>query len=253
MRTRLLRTALPLGIGLALLLGWVVLGRRAADDLRDSERYALAFADVECEPPGTLTRTEFLGEVQYLSAWPDRVSRLDEALAARMADAFLKHPWVESVERIELLPRAVQVRLVYRMPVLTVAWSGAERVVDGNARLLPIAAAERGLPILDGSVSPPAGGAGTPWGDVRVEAAARTAAVLRPHRARWSPTRLTVEAGEVWLLCESARVRWGHAPGRETAGEPAADRKIARLLEAVGRLGGLGTDELDLRDDTDKR
>ena len=48
----------------------------------------IAFSDIECEPPGKLSREEFLGEVQYLANWPDEINLLDDV--ARCASAVLR-------------------------------------------------------------------------------------------------------------------------------------------------------------------
>src|SRR5262249_11840426 len=67
-----------------------------------------------------LAAADFLGEVQYLAEWPDRLRLLDPALPRQLADVFARHPWVERVEGVRVEPdRAlVAVRLAYRRPVL---------------------------------------------------------------------------------------------------------------------------------------
>lgn len=157
-----------------LLAGLIVLGRAALDRVRHDDRYTAAFADIDCEPPGGMTRADFLGEVQYLSEQPGRLRLLDEGLASRLADAFARHPWVERVERVELAPpRLVRVQLRYRRPVLAVPHAGQLRTVDRHGVLLPAKAPTEGLPIFPGKASPPKGPAGTAWGDAAVEEAAR--------------------------------------------------------------------------------
>ena len=78
--------------------GLVGLGHWAGGQLRDHDRYAVLFADVVCDPPPGSSRADFLEEVQYLAALPDRLQRLDDGLAGRLAEAFAKHPWVETVQ-----------------------------------------------------------------------------------------------------------------------------------------------------------
>ena len=254
MRTWLVRQAALVLAGLAVLLGWVVLGRPAADGLRASDRHALAFADTECDPPAPLSRADFLSEVQYLAGLPDRLSPLEDGLAARLAAAFAAHPWVESVERVELLPGRARVRLSYRTAVLLVPHVDGgkppshpeQRPVDARGVLLPLAAAGPGLPVFAGDANLPAGGAGHPWGDPRVEAAARTAAALLPHQDRLKIEAISVTGGTVELRAGKARVRWGRTPGAEEPGEPDAAAKVARLLEGVTDAG-LPAPEYDLR------
>src|SRR5262249_32635342 len=126
------RWALPLGAlgtGLALVFaGVVALGRYTRDHVRDWDRYQTPFADVRCAAPPAQSAADFLAEVQYLSNLPDRLNVLDDRLGPRLAAAFARHPWVEEVERVEIaVPRRVQVRLVFRVPVLAVTWEGPAR------------------------------------------------------------------------------------------------------------------------------
>ena len=46
-----------------------------------------------------------LREIQYEAELSDRLDRFDASLAPRLRAAFLCHPWVESVERIEVSAR----------------------------------------------------------------------------------------------------------------------------------------------------
>lgn len=183
-RTAVVRFLLPLvwvllGAGL-FLLGLVVLGRFAREQLAESERYTILFTEIEClPPPPGLAPSAFLSEVQYLAALPDHVRLLDDDLARQIVGAFLRHPWVERVERVTPRPRQLQVWLVYRTPVLAVPVGGQLRAVDAHGVLLPANADVTGLPVFAGTARPPAGAAGTLWGDAAVEAAARSATAPR--------------------------------------------------------------------------
>jgi hypothetical protein len=177
MRKRLLQMLAALGAAVLLLLGVVVAGRATREWLRQQDRAAIAFAAIDCEPPPRMPRAEFLDEVQYLASFPDQIRLLDDDLAERLADAFARHPWVEKVERVEIVPlQQVRVRLTYRTPVLAVPYSGQLRAVDRNGVLLPANAATDGLPIFPGTPGSPSGPAGTRWGDTAVEEAAARAA-----------------------------------------------------------------------------
>jgi hypothetical protein len=237
--------------------GLIHLGRLAQSDLQRQERYSIAFADIDCPPPPGQERADFLGEVQYLAGCPDRLSLLDDDLAEHLHQAFGRHPWVERVVQVETsLPRQVRVEVVYRTPVLGVAWlegghvpggvglletsSGfgnnalvPGRTVDREGVLLPKRATWSGIPTLElhTRIKPPAGPAGTHWGDPNVEAAARVAAVLYPHRDRIDLTGLELRNGE-WVLHtrSGSSVLWGQPPGRELPGEATAEQKVARLL-----------------------
>ena len=59
-----------LGVAFAL-SGVFALGQQSRAYLRDQDRYRLAFRDIECPAPDGMKREEFLGEVQYVAAWPD--------------------------------------------------------------------------------------------------------------------------------------------------------------------------------------
>jgi hypothetical protein len=175
MRWLLKMTALLLILGV-FLLGLIALGRTAWQQLQEHPRYTIHFADIDCPPPPHRQRAEFLDEVQYLSNLPDHLQLLEEDLSKRLADAFARHPWVEKVERVVLLPtRQVQVRLRYRRPVLAVPLAGQLRVVDAQGVLLPRDTPATRLPVFSGPVPPPRNRAGLPWGNAAIEAAAQKA------------------------------------------------------------------------------
>lgn len=161
------------GAGL-LVAGLVFLRQVAQERLSDSERFTIAFRDIQClPPPPAQDLAIFLNEVQYLAAMPGRLRLLDDDLVKRLVEAFLRHPWVERVEGVRREPRLVRVQLVYRTPILAVAVGEQMRAVDGHGILLPANAEANGLPVYEGKAKPPAGAAGTLWGDAGVEAAAR--------------------------------------------------------------------------------
>ena len=169
----LLLVAAPLLVVVALVLA----GKLSLEEIRGRERYQLPFADIECTPPPGQSRDGFLAEVRYLTELPDQLPLLEEGLAARLASAFALHPWVEKVERVEIVPpHRVLVQLVYRTPVLAVRQGEQVRAVDRRGILLPTTAITDGLPVFQGKAKPPAGPTGTPWGDPAVEEAARAAA-----------------------------------------------------------------------------
>jgi hypothetical protein len=166
---------LLLAVGLVL-AGLILLGRLAMEQLREHDRYTLPFTDIECPSPPGRSCAEFLDEVQYLANSPGRLHVLDEHLPERLAACFSRHPWVEKVERVQVAPpRQVRVSLVFRRPVLAVPVAGDLRAVDAHGILLPRTAPTAELPVFSGYAGPPAGPAGTRWGDATVEAAARAA------------------------------------------------------------------------------
>ena len=219
---------LALAIGVALvLLGVATVGRLTRASIARSDRYTIPFADIDCLPPPGKARADFLAEVQYQNSLPSRLPLLEEGLPARLGEAFARHPWVESVQAVEILaPGRVLVRLVYRTPVLRVrvpgTGGGYEVQVDtGGTRLgFPT----HGLPVFE-----PAGG--KEWDDRGVRAAARTAAFLWPYRERLPLKSLEGTADRLVLLGKwPGRVVWGRAPGAERPGEPRAAQKLKRLL-----------------------
>jgi hypothetical protein len=157
--------------------GLIVLGQHAQDQLRDRDRFALPFAEIECQPcPPYQAPSDFLDEVQYLARLPGRLRLLDPDLGKQLAEGFAQHPWVRRVEQVEITAKKVRVRLVYRRPALAVRRGESVRVVDVDGILLPKEAPVDGLPVFSGKAPQPAGPAGTRWGDPAVEEMARRAA-----------------------------------------------------------------------------
>lgn len=98
------------------LLGVLIAGMATREAVRNWDRYTVSFAELECTTPPGLVRHDFLAEVQYLAGMPDRLSVLEEGLTSRIADAFARHPCVEEVEKVSLLPdRPISVRLRFRV------------------------------------------------------------------------------------------------------------------------------------------
>jgi hypothetical protein len=233
----LLQLGLPLVAGAGLFAGVLYSGGYLGDRLRGRGTLSVAFADVECEPPGGMSRREFLAEAQYLAELPDRLEGLERDTPERIASALALHPWVANVKQVRLLPQGrVEAELQYREPALAVA--KPPRAVDGDGVLLPRAARSKGLPTLVTAVAAP-GRPGKRWGDVRVTAAAQVVALLRPRldALGLAGCRVTVDEGEVALESAKARLLWGRPPDHEKPGEAKAATKLARLPE-VGSLAG---------------
>ena len=172
-RRRFGPVVLLVALVIAFVAGLIVLGQWGRGQIRDQERYAVPFADIDCPAPPGLSRREFLDEVQYLARLPERLGILDDVLSKRLEAGFGKHPWVEKVEKINLQPpRQIQVQLRFRRPVLAVRTKDGLLAVDGQGVRLPKNAATDGLPVLE-SAAAPQGPAGTRWGDARVEERAR--------------------------------------------------------------------------------
>ena len=117
-RRKALLSVLSALLGIAIfLLALLWIGQAMRERLAHSDRYTIGFSEIDCKPPPDQDRQDFLAEVQYLGALPDRLSLLDETLPSRLADAFARHSAVEKVVEVEILPsRQVRVRLVYHLP-----------------------------------------------------------------------------------------------------------------------------------------
>ena len=112
---RLLIALLGIAIFLLAVL-WV--GQWTRERIAGLDRYTVAFANIDCPPPPNQSLPDFLAEVQYLGGLPDRLHILDESLPAQLADAFARHPEVEKVQNVTVIPlRQVRVQLVFRKPV----------------------------------------------------------------------------------------------------------------------------------------
>jgi hypothetical protein len=238
----LLLPVLIAAVVVALALGglrW--LDARIRDDLGHSGEYRIAFHDIQCEPPAGMSREDFLAEVQYLSNTPAQLNPLDGSLAKSLFEAFVLHPWVDEVQRIEVLPdRRVRVQLRHRVPVLAVNVGDEIRAVDRNGVRLPRSASTQGLAVFVGEVKPPRGPEGTLWGDDRLTAAAAVVDFLREDQARLRIKQVQVGSpGLVLLTSGGSRILWGQAPGAETSNEAKAEEKRRRLLQYCEEHGDL--------------
>lgn len=180
----------------------------------------------------------------------------DPELPQRLERAFLRHPWVRDVVRVELRhPAAAVVTVACREPVAMVAWQGGLLAVDADGVVLPSAdfTAESAAlyPKVLGITSSPLGLEGSRWGDPVVDEAAAVAAAVGPD---WRPLELreirpTTTAGRLtWeLVAAGARtVFFGSAPGREVEGEPSAALKLVRLRSAGIAGASSDTARIDL-------
>jgi cell division septal protein FtsQ len=160
MRRQVVRGVAWLLLVAAVLAGVIVWGRLS--------RGQVAFEDIDCNAPPGLSRSDFLGEVRYVSRLPARLPVADVETHAVLREAFQKHPWVLSVEAIEpQLPDRLRVQLTFRQPALAVKWKDALRVVDDRGVLLPSSASSLGLPEFAGTPNAP-GPEGQAWPDDEV-------------------------------------------------------------------------------------
>lgn len=182
----LLKSALAVGLVAGVVAAVVWLGGRAGQQVAGDPRYAVRFADIQCDTPPGSDRTAFLAEVRPLGPFPETVQAVDPALPAALAAGFAKHPWVESVAGVAVTAdRGVRVVLVFRTPALAVAMIGKPnelRVVDRGGVLLPATASADGLPVLSTPVFPPGTPAGQVWDDPTVRRAVELVTMYRDSK-----------------------------------------------------------------------
>ncbi len=253
-----LTVVLVAGLAGAAYYGWQRVGTRVTQ----GPEYLLEPEQIEITPPPPWIRTDVRAEAIRDGGLSD-LSILDRELTVRIARAFSVHTWVEAVRRVRKEhPARVVVDLVYRRPVamVEVTMNGSPGLlpVDVNGVLLPPAdfSAEQARDYLRVSLADatPAGPIGTPWGDPRVDGAARIAAVLQDHWKRLGLYRVSVDptgpstlapAEIVFVLSTrgGAQIVWGTAPLANSVPDvKAALAKVERLgayVEQHGPLDGL--------------
>jgi hypothetical protein len=209
---------LPLLAAAGLVAAVIWLGRLARDDLRKRQA-PFTFAQIDCAPPPGMTREDFLKEAQYLAELPDRLDLNDET--------------AERVRQVRVSPEGVSADVECRAGVVWVDLYA--RAVDRHGVLLPVSATREGLIVLTSRARPPSGRAGQPWGNPDVEATAKVVGVLFERDKLGVLKGFTAETtgGEVVFRRDKQRVVWGRAPGQEKPGEPDAEAKTARLLDAI--------------------
>ena len=189
----------------------------------------------------------------YSDTAMEGLSLLDRQATAKIASAFSMHPWVRKVVGVRKLPGGViDVRLDYREPVAMVhVFKPDERdtrsyffPVDGEGILLPTTefarADTRNFLYIEVPGVYTTNPIGARFGDSRVEAAARLASVLAPHREAadlrsigvfGDPRQMEVPQLELTTQ-DGSRIYWGSPPGAELPGEPTVTMKVQRLLSA---------------------
>ena len=261
----ILRNRLVLALLMIALFSTGVYGiwHRVSRQVLAADSYWLSSQNVDITPPADWIHRDVRAEVFRDASLDGPLWLMDENLVQRLANAFKLHPCVASVSRVQKYhPARVKVDLVYRRPVCMV---NGLLPVDGDGVLLPpddFSAVERThYPWLVNIPSRPMSSPGNAWGDPRVTGGALLAAALEPAWQRLAidriapldaPDRLDLPQTTYELFTRGgSRVIWGHAPGAETAGEPAAAGKLAQLQEYRDGHGSLdgphGPQQFDLR------
>ncbi|HUR54340.1 MAG TPA: hypothetical protein VMZ71_09425 [Gemmataceae bacterium] len=202
----LLAAAITIGVTVGVLgaLGW--LDDEARRKIADRDRYAARFADIECDAPAGLGRSEFLTEVRYAANAAETFQVLDPELRAKLTAAFTSHPWVESVESVTVDPPAtVRVGLKFRTPFLAIrVEGGTTRTVDANGVLLPAFTLPPNLTEVITPLPQPTTPAGQVWASDDVRRAVELAKLYPLRKLDRTPKgwRLTRADGAVLTVGE---------------------------------------------------
>lgn len=234
--------------------------RHAQMGMRDDPQYRVTAATISTPPTPPWIRTDIRLEALRDAGLHGDLSILDppDQLQKRLADAFLFHPWVETVGAItKSPPNRIAIDLTYRRPVAAVEISGQQHdllAVDGHAVLLPsgeLTEAElRYLPRVQGVDSTTL--IGEVWRDARVQGAIALVTAFGEH---WSalqlvdiiPHRQPEIRGDLryavfdLVTRGGTRIVWGAAPNVNPPGEAPFADKLARLTTFVQQNGSLGS------------
>jgi hypothetical protein len=236
--------------------------------LGNRPEYRLAFRQIQISPaPPNPVPDDLVEQVAKISDMPAELSILDDGLAADVAKAFQKHPWVQRVVRVRKSnPATVHVELEYRRPVAMVQYSGRRIPIDVDTIVLPgtdfSAADATKYPLIQNVTSSPGTQPGIGWNDPGLLAAARLANLLGEH---WKTLKLEAisvpsdtasqnDPNDVpleLLTAGGSRVIWGRAPGNDHPGELEPSQKIRRLEKYLADFGDYrqpnGPYEIDIR------
>jgi hypothetical protein len=224
------------------------LGLRWPELPRNAE-YRLQTSKIELTAPPHWVPQDLVEQVARQAKLPDELSVLDKSLARRLAESFERHPWVKSCRKVHIsVPARVQVELEYREPVAIVkvahATTAAMFAIDAEATLLPtddFSPAEiASYPTIVNVTERPAQSDGLIWDNPTVLAAARLAALLKPHWKEFGfqairvPSTVERDASDDDVLLQivtrgGSRVIWGRPPGANHPGELLAEKKIERI------------------------
>jgi len=231
--------------------------QRYAPQISQRGNYLLTDERITISPlPQWITGDVRTEAVRY-AGLSGRLSVLDEAFSQVIEDAFVLHPWVESVDRItKRYPAGAHVELTYRQPVAVV-----ELVTQNVVQLVPIDRQgvhlpsadvpdihKRYLPRVGGIVERPP--VGQPWSDLRVLGAAELAAQLTEVWETLSlvdilpSARPEIRAGERYFVFDlitrgGTKIVWGAAPNAAPPGEDKLNAKLERLRNCAQQCGPL--------------
>lgn len=232
------------GLGAAAVVAAAVVGggvawNRFGQQVREQDGYTLTVQDVRLIGQADWIKGNIAAEALRDASLDGKLPLDDPELARRLARAFDVHPWVRSVDRVEVShPPQALVEIRCREPVAMVRVTGGLLPVDGEGVVLPsgdFTPEEAAVyPVLSGIDSLPQGPAGAAWGDPAIEEGVALVTLVRPE---WNALGLaecrrgTSGTGRLWELVnrEGIAIIFGGSPGREPLGEVGAAEKIAAL------------------------
>ncbi len=234
--------AIALGL-LAITAFGNLLWKQAGAQLAYDPRYRLTAESLELSESAAWIHHDLRPEIFAYIEDGKPVSILDEGLTETVFQAATAHPWIAEVHEIRKnFPARLRIVCEYRKSVAMVRVREGLLPVDVHGILLPTRdftpqeAAQ--YPRIEGIDTVPSNVAGQPWGDPRVEAAAKLAEILAPY---WSSMRLarivpstteTAQGSQIPLEVETlggSRVIWGTAPGVRDSNEASTETKLRQL------------------------
>jgi hypothetical protein len=244
-----------MALGVVALFTWGAgaVWRIVAPRVASSNRYLLPVDGITISPLPEWIVADVRGQVIQDAGLADRLSILAPDFLQTIEQAFLLHPWVESVKRIEKRPpRSVYVELAYRRPVAVVdvpqGQGTQELPVDAHGIHLPAddvpAIRRRHLPRITGIAGQPP--AGQPWEDPRLAGAVELAVRLGDE---WESLHLDEIIPSAWPVIQNEQRRyeydmatrggtlivWGAAPAAGPAGDAEFAIKLGRLKQCVAQ------------------
>ncbi len=224
---------------------------RLSTELNQVESFRIDWASIEVSELPDWVPPTLREQVAAAAGIEGDLSILDDGLAVKIAEAYAAHPWVKSVNRVQVGPLTrVRIDVTFRRPCALVRTTAGLYPIDETGVVLPPAdfavTDEQRFPIIEHRHSLPQGPAGTHWGDLAVLAAARLADFLAPAgdlSLVWAPLQLTeivipqpagdaTGADQIPLEIRTrggSVIEWGLAPGVDSPREPTATAKLERL------------------------